>query len=77
VYQWFMGISNWCCFYPWQRSVESIFCNGFSDNKVMKYGGDSLLDDCLVTFTERNIFFEVGEDDIIKIFMFLRKRQIK
>jgi len=58
-------------------SVESIFCNGFSDNKVTKYGGDSLLDDCLVTFTERNIFFEVGEDDIIKIFMSLRKRQIK
>jgi len=26
-------------------SVESIFCNGFSDNKVTKYGGDSLLDD--------------------------------
>ena len=58
-------------------SVESIFYNGFSDNKVTKYGGDSLLDDCLVTFTERNIFFEVGEDDIIKIFMSLRKRQIK
>ena len=60
-----------------RTSVESIFCNGFSDNKVTKYGGDSLLDDCLVTFTEQNIFFEVGEDDIIKIFMSLRKRQIK
>ena len=35
---------------------------------------DSLLDDCLVTFFEWDIFFE---DDIHKAFMSLRKRRIK
>ena len=39
--------------------------------------GDSLLDDCLVTFIERDIFFEVDEDDIIKTFMSIQKRRIK
>jgi hypothetical protein len=39
--------------------------------------GDILLDDCLVTFIERDIFFEVNEDDIIKTFMSLRKRRKK
>jgi hypothetical protein len=33
--------------------------------------GDSLLDDCLVTFIERDLFFKVDEDDIIEIFMAL------
>ena len=41
-----------------------------SRNKI----GNSVLDDCLVTFIEQDIFFEVNEDDIIKIFMSLRKR---
>jgi hypothetical protein len=35
--------------------------------------GDSVLDDCLVTFIERDIFFEV---DIIETFMSLRKQRI-
>ena len=39
--------------------------------------GDIVLDDCLVTFVEQDIFFEVNEDDIIKIFISLRKRRIK
>jgi len=34
---------------------------------------DSLLDDCLVIFIERSIFFEVDEDDIIKIFSAIQK----
>jgi hypothetical protein len=38
--------------------------------------GDSVLDDCLVTFIERDIFFGVDEDDIIETFMSLRKRRI-
>ena len=29
--------------------------------------GDALLDDCLVTFIERDIFFEVAENDIIRL----------
>jgi hypothetical protein len=34
----------------------------------------NLLDDCLVTYIERDIFFEVNEEDIIETFMALRKR---
>jgi len=37
--------------------------------------GDSLLDDCLHTFIERDIFFQVDEDDIINTFMSFRKRR--
>ena len=37
---------------------------------------DSLLDDCLVTYIERDIFFEVNEEDIIETFMALRKRRL-
>ncbi|XP_008677907.1 uncharacterized protein [Zea mays] len=36
---------------------------------------DSLLDDCLVTYIERDIFFEVNEENIIETFMALRKRR--
>jgi hypothetical protein len=36
---------------------------------------DSLLDDCLVTYIERDIFEEVKEDDIIEAFFALRKRR--
>jgi hypothetical protein len=35
----------------------------------------SLLDDCLVTYIERDIFFKVNEEDIIETFMALRKRR--
>ena len=37
---------------------------------------DIVLDDCLQTFIERDIFFQVDEDDIIETFMSLRKRRI-
>jgi hypothetical protein len=43
--------------------------------KLRNKMGDSILDDCLVTFIERDIFFEVDEDDIIKAFMSLQKRR--
>jgi hypothetical protein len=36
---------------------------------------DSLLNDCLVTYIERDIFFEVNEEDIIETFVALRKRR--
>ena len=59
-------------------SVERVFSamvlvKTKSRNKM----GDSVLDDCLVTFIEQDIFFEVNEDDIIKMFMSLQKRRIK
>jgi hypothetical protein len=34
---------------------------------------DSLLNDCLVTYIERDIFFQVNEEDIIETFMTLKK----
>jgi len=37
--------------------------------------GDALLDDYLVTFIERDIFFGVDENDIIKTFMNFRNRR--
>jgi hypothetical protein len=36
--------------------------------------GDSLLDDCLVTFIERDVFSKVKDDDIIETFMAMKKR---
>ncbi|XP_066333860.1 uncharacterized protein [Miscanthus floridulus] len=58
-------------------SVERVFSalvivKTKSRNKI----GDTVLDDCLVTFIERYIFFQVNEDDIMETFMSLRKRWI-
>jgi len=36
---------------------------------------DALLDDCLVTFMERDILKDVDEDDVIKTFMAIRNRR--
>ena len=36
---------------------------------------DALLDDCFVTFIERDIFFEVNENYIIETFMKFRNRR--
>ena len=59
-------------------SVEKVFSAMiFVKTKLENKMGDSLLDDCLVIFIGWDIFFEVDEDDIIKIFMSLRKRRIK
>jgi hypothetical protein len=44
--------------------------------KLRNKMGDGLLDDCLVTFMERAIFFQADEDDIINTFMSVRKRRI-
>jgi hypothetical protein len=38
---------------------------------------DSLLDDCLVILIKWDIFFQMDEDNIIKTFMFFRKRRLK
>ncbi|XP_066320439.1 uncharacterized protein [Miscanthus floridulus] len=58
-------------------SVERVFSAlVLVKTKTRNKMGDSLLDDCLVTFIERDIFFEVDEDDIIETFMSLRTRRI-
>jgi hypothetical protein len=46
-------------------SVERVFsAMVFVKIKLRNKMRDSLLDDCLITFIERDIFFEVDEDDI-------------
>ena len=44
-------------------------------SKLRNKMGDSLLDDCLVTYIERDAFSEVNEDDIIDSFMAMQKRR--
>jgi hypothetical protein len=44
-------------------------------SKLRNKMGDSLLDDCLVTYIERDAFSEVNEDDIIDTFMTMQKRR--
>ena len=56
-------------------SVERVFsAMVFVKTKLRNKMGDSLLDDCLVIFIKRDIFFEVDEDNIINTFI---KRRIK
>jgi hypothetical protein len=58
-------------------SVERVFSalvivKSKSRNKL----GDTILDDCLLTVIERDIFFQVDEGDIIETFMSVRKHII-
>jgi len=46
-------------------------------NKVRNSMSDRLLNDCLVTFIEHDIFSSVSEDDIIHAFMAMRKSKLK
>jgi hypothetical protein len=48
-----------------------IFFNIKFRNKM----GDSLLDDCLVIYIERDAFSKVEEDDIIETFMAMTRRR--
>ena len=58
-------------------SVERAFsAMSLVKTKLRNKMGDSLLDDCLVTFIERDLFFKVDEDDIIETFMAFRKRRL-
>ncbi|KAM3244191.1 hypothetical protein ACQJBY_055857 [Aegilops geniculata] len=57
-------------------NVERAFsAMSFVKNKLRNKMGDSLLDDCLVTYIERDAFSEVNEDDIIDAFMAMQKRR--
>lgn len=56
-------------------SVERAFSSiSLVKSKLRNKMGDSLLDDCLVTYIERDAFSKVSEDDIIKTFMVMRRR---
>ena len=57
-------------------SVERVFSAlTFVKTKLRNKMRDSLLNDCLHTFIERDIFFQVDENDIINTFMSFRKRR--
>jgi hypothetical protein len=59
-------------------SVERVFCTmDLVKTKLRNKMIDGLLDDCVVTFIEQCIFFEVEEDNATMILMSLRKHQIK
>jgi hypothetical protein len=49
----------------------------FVKNHLRNLMDDSLLNDCLVTFIEHAIFSNVSEDDIIHLFMAIKKRKSK
>ena len=57
-------------------SVERVFST-MASVKIKKNNklGDALLDDWFVALIERDIFFEVHENDIIKTFMNFRNRR--
>ena len=57
-------------------SVERVFyALTFVKTKLRNKMGDSFLNDCLYTFIEQDIFFQVDENDIINTFMSFRKRR--
>jgi hypothetical protein len=59
-------------------SVERVFsAMTLVKTKLRNKMSDSLLDDCLVTYIERDIFSEVDEDNIVDTFLSLRKRSPK
>ena len=57
-------------------SVERIF-SAMASVKTKKINklGDALLDDCLVTFIEWDIFFEMDKNDVIETFRKFRDRR--
>ena len=57
-------------------TVERVF-SGLNPvkNQTRNRMCDELLNDCLVTFLEREIFSNISEDDIIHTFMAMRKRK--
>jgi hypothetical protein len=53
-------------------SVERVFsAMTLVKTKLRNKMSDSLLDDCLVTYIERDIFLQVDEDNIVDTFMSL------
>jgi hypothetical protein len=58
-------------------SVKRIFyAMTFIKNKLRNKMGNRFLDDCLVTFIERNIFLQLSEEEIINTFMAIRRSKL-
>jgi hypothetical protein len=57
-------------------NVERAFsAMSFVKSKLRNKMGDSLLDDCLVTYIERDTFSKVDEEDVIETFMAMTRRR--
>lgn len=54
---------------------KSIFCNHPCEESFEESYDENLLIDCLVTFIECDIFSNMSEDDIIRLFMAMKKRK--
>jgi hypothetical protein len=58
-------------------SIERTFSMmNFANNRLRNRMDDDLLDYCLVTFVERNIFLNIKEEDIINSFMVIRRHRL-
>ena len=69
---------NWHWLVATATTVERVFSGlNLVKNQMRNHMGDELLNDCLVTFIEREIFSNISEDDIIHTFMAMRKRKAK
>ena len=59
-------------------SVERVFSSmTYVKNKLRNKMGNQLLNDCLVTFIEREFFFEVKDDVVISPFQAMTKRMVE
>ncbi|XP_074283230.1 uncharacterized protein LOC141607779 [Silene latifolia] len=58
-------------------TVERAFsAMSFIKNRLRNSMGDEYLNDCLVTFLERDVFMNVTDDEIVKQFLDMRTRRI-
>ena len=58
-------------------NIERVFsAMGLVKNKLRNSMGDELLNHCLVTLIEREVFLEVSEDAIVEAFMAMRERRV-
>uniref|UniRef100_A0A0A9AXX2 HAT C-terminal dimerisation domain-containing protein n=1 Tax=Arundo donax TaxID=35708 RepID=A0A0A9AXX2_ARUDO len=59
-------------------SVERVFSSmNYVKNKLRNKMGDQYLNDCLVTFIEREFFLQAKESDIINRFQDMKERKVK
>ena len=57
-------------------SVERVFSGmTFVKNKLRNRRGDQSLNDCLVTFIEKDIFLQVSDDAVVKRFGEMKTRR--
>ena len=58
-------------------NIERVFsAMGLVKNKLRNSMGDELLNHCLVTLIEREMFLEVSEDAMVEAFMAMRERRV-